>query len=396
MKNETNSNIAVILGGYVNGYNIIRELHDSGVNNIVLFSGLNQAIARHSNKVNRVIRLEFTAEKLLLELENLHDNQNYLVIYPTNDLHLELLDRIYDKISSYAFVPLNSASLEQSLRKDIQYDMCEKIGVPYPASILVTSLTQLDNLDELQFPILIKPAKRDDLTFSGFRNLYIRTSEDLVQHESKLAYYLQNNVPVVVSECIPGDGSQIYAYTAYRSKKGKILNSWIGKKLAQHPDAYGVFSSASNEAPEIIREQGKAIIEAMDLYGILEPEFKYDVRDSKYKLMEINLRSMMWHRTGHLSGVKLQYTQWCDALGKTVPKYTQFQSKIIHFVYFKHELSNLLGRRRYIKHFVKNVLGAKNIYFAVFDKTDIKPFMVDTLSLPKVILGRWMKTFLKK
>ena len=29
----------------------------------------------------------------------------------------------------------------------------------------------------------------------------------------------------------------------------------------------------------------------MNIYGIAEPEFKYDIRDDKYKLTETNLRS---------------------------------------------------------------------------------------------------------
>ena len=64
--------------------------------------------------------------------------------------------------------------------------------------------------------------------------------------------------------------------------------------------------------------QGRKLLNGMDIKGIAQPEFKYDFRDQKYKLMEINLRSMMWHRVGNLSGVNLQYSQYLDALGEKV------------------------------------------------------------------------------
>jgi len=62
--------------------------------------------------------------------------------------------------------------------------------------------------------------------------------------------------------------------------------------------------------------QGRTLLNGMDIKGIAQPEFKYDSRDKKYKLTEINLRSMMWHKMGNLSGVDLHYSQYLDALGK--------------------------------------------------------------------------------
>ena len=90
----------------------------------------------------------------------------------------------------------------------------------------------------------------------------------------------------------------------------------------------------------------------MDIKGIAEPEFKYNSRDKKYKLMEINLRSMMWHRVGNLSGVNLQYAQYLDALGKNVNPQIQVKNKDIHFIYLNHEIINLILRRKYLPIFI--------------------------------------------
>ncbi|HWR25001.1 MAG TPA: hypothetical protein VN278_02095, partial [Methanosarcina sp.] len=188
-----------------------------------------------------------------------------------------------------------------------------------------------------------------------------------------------------------GNESCIYAYVAYRDMQGRILNEWTGKKLAQYPNSFGVFSSASNEAPEEVRILGKTLLSGIDIKGIAEPEFKYDSRDKKYKLMEINLRSMMWHRVGNLSGVNLQYTQYLDALGKTVEPQIQIKDKDIHFIYLNHEIINLLFRKNYFPVFKKNIWDSDESHIAVYDKSDIKPFLKDIIGLPRMIFRRFMR-----
>jgi predicted ATP-grasp superfamily ATP-dependent carboligase len=162
---------------------------------------------------------------------------------------------------------------------------------------------------------------------------------------------------------------------------GKILNEWAGRKLSQYPDSFGVFASASNEAPEEVKILGRKILNEMDIKGIAQPEFKYDSRDKKYKLMEINLRSMMWHRVGNLSGVNLHYSQYLDAIGEKVSSQVQIKNKDIHFTYLKYEIINLIRRRKYLQTFIKNLTKSDRTYIAVYDRQDIKPFLKDCIDM---------------
>ena len=65
------------------------------------------------------------------------------------------------------------------------------------------------------------------------------------KHFNILKKHINQGISFSISEFIPGNDSNIYAYVGYRSKSGKILNEWIGKKLSQYPNKVGVFSSAS-------------------------------------------------------------------------------------------------------------------------------------------------------
>lgn len=237
----------------------------------------------------------------------------------------------------------------------------------------------------------MKPTQREDQKTNVFRNMKIDRLEEFENIRSTIENYLNDGIRFLASEVIPGDESCLYAYVAYRDMRGRILNEWTGKKLAQYPDSFGVFSSASNKAPEEVRILGRALLNGMDIKGIAEPEFKYDSRDKKYKLMEINLRSMMWHRVGNLSGVNLQYTQYLDALGKSVNPQIQVKDKDIHFIYLNHEIINLLLRRNYLPTFKRNIWDSSESCIAVYDKKDIKPFLKDSIDLPRIIFRRLMR-----
>jgi predicted ATP-grasp superfamily ATP-dependent carboligase len=381
---------ALILGGNVNGYSIIQELCEKNVEDIILFCH-SRELASYSNKIKEFVFIDNTSKSLYREIKILHEKYEKIVVFPTNDLQLENLHKLYNKINSFCFLPFNPENLLFCLDKYTQYSYCEKLGIPYPKTIYIQEKKDFEKIELIQFPILLKPAQREDLKIRIFRNMKIDRPEGLIKIRSKLEKYLDLGIKFLASEIIPGDESCLYAYVAYRDMRGKILNEWTGKKLAQYPDSFGVFSSASNEAPEEVRIQGRTLLNGMDIKGIAEPEFKYDFRDKKYKLMEINLRSMMWHRVGNLSGVNLQYTQYLDALGKNVDPQIQVKNKDIHFIYLNHEIINLVMRRKYLPIFIKNIWHSTESYIAVYDKRDLKPFIKDSLDMPRLLFRRLMR-----
>ena len=297
-----------------------------------------KCVSPNSNKIKKFLLIDRTPESLHREIEKLYTEYEKIIVFPTDDLQLENLHKLHDKINSFCFLPFNPENLQFCLDKHVQYAYCEKLGVPYPKTIYIHEKRDLKNIELIQFPILLKPSKREDLKRKVFRNLKIDDPEDLNKVRRDIEAHLAAGVKFLASEIIPGNENCIYAYVAYRDMDGKILNEWTGRKLAQYPDNLGVFASASNEAPEDVLLQGRKLLNGMDIKGIAQPEFKYDFRDKKYKLMEINLRSMMWHRVGNLSGVNLQYSQYLDALGEKVSPQIQTKNKDIHFIYLKHEI----------------------------------------------------------
>lgn len=384
--------VAVVLGGFVNGYSIIQELYENDVSDIILLSYGRQP-ASFSRKIKRNIFIDRTLESLEKALYKIHHDYNYLVLFPTDDLQLENINVLEPQIKNFCYIPFNEKHLKYDIEKINQYRACCELDIPYPSTYILRKKEDLQLIETLKFPIILKPNTRDDFHFKTlFRNKVLREYSEYNAFKDILKYWVSQSVPILVSELIPGntDGT-IYAYTVCRTRDGEIIGEWIGKKLTQYPNSFGVFASASNEAPEVIREQGRRLVQFMDLYGICEPEFKFDERDGKYKLMEINLRSMMWHRLGHLSGVPLHFLQWKYAIKEYIPDYKQNIDRIVHFSFLHYEILNLFFRKKYFNLFCNNLWKGDVNYLALFDYKDLKVFMSDSWDLLKDLFKRIIK-----
>jgi predicted ATP-grasp superfamily ATP-dependent carboligase len=386
---RTDNPIAVVLGGHVNGYSVLQELLDFGIKNIWLIDSKKNP-GSYSRLLSGFTLIDENSTSLYKALKNLSKEYSFLVPFATNDYYLEWLQQINSKISEFCFIPFNAEKLDLNLSKAFQYQICKELEIPFPNTITLTKATDVNKLNDLNFPIIIKPIKREDILGEIFRNKVLRKFEDLKKIEQKIDTFLKAGIELIASEIVPGDDTNIYAYTAHKNINGEIINSWIGKKLNQYPDNYGVFSSATNRAPEIIRYQGEKLVKSISTYGIIEPEFKFDVRDNTYKLMEINLRSMMWHRIGYLCGVPLNYSLWREALNMSPKFYEQNTAINYHFVYLKHELINLIYRKKYLKSFVNNLYKGNHRSYAYLNKSDLKPFLVDQFFTLKTIISRWL------
>jgi D-aspartate ligase len=378
---------AVVLGGYVNGYNIIRELYELGVRDIYLLD-YSAGLGSRSNKIKgfTIVR-KGDAFSLLYALERIHEKYDYLILFPTDDSAAEVLAKCHDELSNYCFIPLNPKNFFWCLDKRRQYQACKSLGVPVPKTVYIERAEDLAGIPRLSFPVIVKPATRKDMSSDVFRSLYLDNFREFKRHEAELAGFVGCGIGFLASEVISGSARNIFSYMGYRSKNGRILNEWVGRKLSQYPHDFGVFASASNECPAIVAEQGRALLNGMDLYGINQCEFKHDARDGCYKLMEINLRSMMWHRVGNRTGVTIQYTQYLDAMGLEVPRQSQIQDRVVHLIYLKHELVNLVTRKGYLRVLLQNLFACDERSFAVFDYTDLRPFLFDWGSFVRDVVG---------
>jgi D-aspartate ligase len=380
---------AVILSGSVLGYSIVQELAENGVRDVVLCD-TERRFGSYSRRLREFRRIGPTVADLRAVLLDLRRSHDRIVLFPTYDHHLTQLLEIREDVREFCFLPFNAANLLASLEKLNQYEACHRLGVPCPRTRPIRSMGEYEVLAEVPLPILLKPQHK---TGFGMRPFEVDSPATLDARRPHVQQHLSQGIELLASELIPGDGSNIHAYVGFRTGDGRILGEWAGHKLSQHPHEFGVFASATNGSAPAVTEQGRTLLEGMDLQGIVEPEFKYDARDGRYKLTEINLRSMMWSRVGALSGVPIHYVQWLHATGRAVPRYRQALEPRVHYIYLNNEVSNLFFRRGYWKTFRHVIWGGERRVIAVFDRRDPRPFLVSLWGLVFEIWTRCRERF---
>ena len=380
---------AVVIGGYVNGYSVIQELHGRHVEDIILFSyGDRNQIAENSRLPKKIVKISNDDNSLKTALQQVHREYDYIVPFPTNDNALEGLCRFRNEIKDFCFLPFNPTTLPKYSSKLAQYEACDRCGVPRPKTCQLKSLSDWSLLDEMALPIIIKPTTRIDILEKvfAFRNRVFYTRQELMSFFPLFRYHMIKGNEFLASELVPGPSAgRIFAYTAYCTDGGHVVNGWGGCKLSQTPDDYGVFSTGSNNFPDEVEVFAKQLFKETEAKGLVQAEFKESERDGKFYLMEINFRSDMWNRVGTLCGVNNAYSMWCEAVGREVSSQDQERRRKVVFCNLLTELINLGSRPKYWPLFKHCVFGRAKRHFVFLDCLDLKVNGVWILKILNVI-----------
>jgi len=379
--------VALILGGFVNSLSLVRELASGGMPVWLLHFENN--IASKSRYVSRSFIHDFRSNDevfidSLIEIGKMLDNRG--VLFPTHDYHVRMMAGHFETLNRNYHVAVNPATALNVISKRWQYDLCDRIGIPYPKTVFCETPEEascfIEQADTLQFPLLLKPISRakepTGLAGAAFRAIQIDNLQALKSfygHGSHL-----NRGGFLASEIVPGGPHNIWAYTAYCDSPGRFMAGWTGRKLTQRPHDFGDFSTAETRLNHVIEDQGRRLLEGCKHLGIGEPEFKYDLRDGLYKLTEINPRAMMWHIVGSLAGVNLPLIQYYHLIGDRAnceELCVRQQSRPRRLVFMSHEVMNVIDhcpRWPFIKSVARS-LFLRHKRFAVWWLEDPKPWL---------------------
>jgi D-aspartate ligase len=93
----------------------------------------------------------------------------------------------------------------------------------------------------------------------------------------------------------------------------------LARRRRQHPIDFGRSSTfvESIDHPQV-EELAWRFLSSFDYSGVVEVEFKYDAREDRYKLLDVNGRFWTWCGLGGLAGIDFPYLAYRQALGETI------------------------------------------------------------------------------
>jgi D-aspartate ligase len=310
----------VILGGDYQGLGIARSLGRHGIGVCVIDD--EPSISRASRFVQYAVRVpDLRSESALLEaLAIARDRYGFAgwVLYPTRDENVATIAANRHALARHFRVPTPAlTSVRYLWDKRETYRLAKQLSIPIPRSWFPRAEADLAEID-MDAPLVLKPAIKENFFYAtGVKAWCAATKAELIAGFRR-ATAIAGDGEVIVQELIPGGGEQQYAYCAL-FRNGRAVASMTVRRRRQHPSDFGRASTyvETIDLPELA-EPSLRFLRAADYYGLVELEFKHDLRDRCYKLLDVNARTWGYHTLGGHAGVDFPHLLFRDQLGQPV------------------------------------------------------------------------------
>ena len=195
------------------------------------------------------------------------------------------------------------------------YDRAAELGIPVPQTYNPRTEGELVELYD-RLPLALKPAVKENFFYATGAKAWRADTPDQLLDLFRKAMQQIRPEEILIQEIIPGGGEQQYSYCAF-FRDGEAQNTLIAKRIRQHPREFGRAATyvETIEFPEI-EELSERFLKAINYYGLVEVEFKQDLRDGQFKLLDVNARTWGFHSIGAPAGVDFPYLLYADQVGK--------------------------------------------------------------------------------
>jgi predicted ATP-grasp superfamily ATP-dependent carboligase len=294
--------------GWVNGLAAIRSLGRAGIEVLALDHRVSPLGFR--SRYARPVRVPDPAD----------DEDGFIaavaeagpgVVFPTHDPPLNALARHRDRLDGFLFPFPAWSALEAIQDKRHQLEAAIATDVDVPETLYPSTAGEAAGLS---FPVLLKPRHPD-----GFKRRFGKQAFRCENRaELERAYADAEPFGPMVQELVPGGDDELYTLGSYLREDGEPLGLFSGRKLKQVPPGIGTCRVGEAVWVQEVVDAGLRLLRELGFTGISQVEFKRDLRDGRFKLMEINPRLFQWHGLAASCGVDLPLIAYRDLTGEKV------------------------------------------------------------------------------
>lgn len=382
---------AVILSCHTTGLAIIRSLGIMGVPIIAATYEPKVDMGHHSRYVKKILTIphpENSEENFIGALTDFAKNKERMALIPADDLTLLAVARNKNLLDEYYMTFCADRQITETvLNKKLSYQIAKENNIEIPDTYFPKSIDEaIDQSHSLTYPFLIKPY----FSHHYFKLFHLKMVLVNSLEEMKTEYNraLRSGVEIMLQQHLAGDDSLEVNYNSFISKNGEMIE-FTGEKVRLAPPRFGVpcVVKSCGEISEVSMA-GRKLLNAIGYRGYSCTEFKKDVRDGRYKLLEVNGRHNRSSLLCLLSGINFPWIMYEDMLYKNPPLPIPTYSKGNYWIDEFRDLASLPGRLIKFKYMLKSFLIPyfKKHVFAVFSIKDVKPFVYRVLYILSIIL----------
>ena len=311
---------AIVIGGDYRGLGVVRSLGRRGIPVWVLTDEhILAAQSRYCRRRFNWPRRGPEQIRLLLELAEILGASGW-TLFPTGDEAAAFISRNHSTLRD-AFV-LTTPPMETfrwTCDKASMHQVADRVNVPHPATFIASNRSELE-LHDFTFPVILKPSNKHRPSRFTRDKAWLATNRAELSTRYDDACSMLDPKFIMVQELLPLSANSEFSFAALVSD-GLPIASLVARRTRQYPIVFGKSSSfvQAIEEPEVEHLAVK-LLRAMRFSGLVEVEFKRDVRDSTLKVLDVNARVWGWHTLGARAGVDFAYLAWRFANGLSVAR----------------------------------------------------------------------------
>lgn len=242
------------------------------------------------------------------------------VTIPCGDEDVLAVARHRDELNRYYEFPMSKIDvIEKVVNKKKFYKMLEELGLFHPKTYFPDDISDVERMSrEITYPQIVKPVLSNKFGKQfGVKLFEASTPDELIEAYKKAT---SAGYEVVIQDVIPGSDRDLYALVTYSNSESEPVGGFAYRKIRGYPLDFGVCSLVESVfEPEIV-ELGAELIENIGYHGISEMEFKRDLRDGRFKIIEMNARTSMEVALAGRLGADITHMAYMDAIGEGVRK----------------------------------------------------------------------------
>lgn len=297
--------IVLIIGSDANAYYMARCYHEEYHQKAYVLAKSMLPYTHYSNILNLFYDDSIWTEegflKAIYNFKEQHPNKLILLI-SSNESYARFISKNKKKLlkDNFIFNYPDIDIIESLMMKEKFYKTYQNSSIELPSTYYFDCSKEKKFNKKMNYPVILKPSNvimYNHLSFEGKNKIYkVETKKELDEIIDKIIKSGYTDT-LIIQDFIPGDDSYLFDAVAYvdKNKKVKILSlAQIG--LQEHSKNMvgnaAVLINGYYQYGNIkeIEEQMKTFLEEIGYQGFAEFDLKYDCRDNKFKVLEINAR----------------------------------------------------------------------------------------------------------
>jgi predicted ATP-grasp superfamily ATP-dependent carboligase len=245
-----------------------------------------------------------------------------LLIAVSDDLAQLMADHAEALAERFVFPALPSATVRALTSKKEMHHLAQRLGIPTPGTEFPAARPEvLAFAERARFPVTVKGIDGARLKRrAGCTLAFARDAGELLDLYDRMEE--PDGAPnLMLQEFIPGGEDSVWMFNGYFDARGECPFALTGKKIRQNPVYRGSTSLGICLANPEVDRLTRTFMKAIGYRGILDIGYRFDARDGRYKVLDVNPRiGSSFRLFVDANGLDVVRALYLDMTGQPVPR----------------------------------------------------------------------------